>query len=374
MRDRSNRVGIARTAGGLRLRRLLTVLAATMVAGSVAGASEATRTLRAELSGPDLQNFGVDNLAGTMRIHPSAEDGKVVVVATIHAQSDELANAMRLERVAGAGSALLRVRYPSDIHTIRYREPNREGEGLDFFSHTTLDYDGRRYRVAPGHGKRLWADLDIEVPARVGSAHFRNLVGLIQAEGVEGRLGFEVASADLELKRLGGELSLEGSSGDTRAEDIHGKWQSEFSSGDLELTRFRGEEFRFKTSSGDVRGSEIQADRVAADTSSGDVSLRRADVVDFDAESSSGDVRLDVDGTRLQEVRAHTSSGDVTLRLPRDASFEADAEQSSGDMSVGFSDGSSTLKHDKLVAYRRGGGATRIRVETSSGDLSISPN
>jgi hypothetical protein len=162
---------------------------------------------------------------------------------------------------------------------------------------------------------------------------------------------------------------LEGSSGDTRAEDIRGRWTSEFSSGDLELTGFRGEEIRFKTSSGDVRGNEIQANRVESDTSSGDVSLRRADVEDFSAESSSGDVRLEVEGGRLQAVRAHTSSGDVTLGLPRDASFEADADQSSGDMSVGFTDGSSTLRHDKVVAYRRGEGATRIRVETSSGDL-----
>jgi hypothetical protein len=343
----------------------------------IAGASDATRTLRAEISGADLQNFAVENLAGTMRIRSSAAEEKVVVVATIHAQSDELANAVRLERVAGvASSGTLRVRYPADVRTIRYREPHSEGEGLDIFSfsHSTLDYDGRSYRVAPGHGKRLWADLEVQVPAKVGRAHFRNLVGLIDADGVEGSLRFEVASADLELKRLAGDLVLEGSSGDTRAEDIRGRWTSEFSSGDLELTGFRGEEIRFKTSSGDVRGNEIQANRVESDTSSGDVSLRRADVEDFSAESSSGDVRLEVEGGRLQAVRAHTSSGDVTLGLPRDASFEADADQSSGDMSVGFTDGSSTLRHDKVVAYRRGEGATRIRVETSSGDLSIYPN
>ena len=375
MRHPSNRAGRGRAAAGPRARRLLALLAAALVAARIAGASEATRTLRAEISGADLQNFAVENLAGTMRIRSSAAEEKVVVVATIHAQSDELANAVRLERVAGvAGSGILRVRYPVDVRTIRYREPHSEGEGLDIFSHSTLDYDGRSYWVAPGHGKRLWADLEVQVPAKVGRAHFRNLVGLIDADGVEGSLRFEVASADLELKRLAGDLALEGSSGDTRAEDIRGRWTSEFSSGDLELTGFRGEEIRFKTSSGDVRGNEIQANRVESDTSSGDVSLRRADVEDFSAESSSGDVRLEVEGARLQAVRAHTSSGDVTLGLPRDASFEADADQSSGDMSVGFTDGSSTLRHDKVVAYRRGEGATRIRVETSSGDLSIYPN
>ena len=43
-------------------------------------------------------------------------------------------------------------------------------------------------------------------------------------------------------------------------------------------------------------------------------------------------------------------------------------------MEVGFSDGASTLRHDKVVAYKRGTGALRIRVETSSGDISILPH
>ena len=78
-------------------------------------------------------------------------------------------------------------------------------------------------------------------------------------------------------------------------------------------------------------------------------------------------------GSRLGEVRAHTSSGNITLLLPRDASFDAAADQSSGDTEVRFSGGTATRRHDKLVAYRRGTDGTRIRLETSSGDVEISP-
>jgi hypothetical protein len=359
--------------------KMLALAAAAVLLPAAALAADATRTLRAELTASEIESFSVENLAGTMRIGPSADPSaaKVTVVATVVAQSEELAAGVKLEKVPGAkGPVGLRVRYPEGVRTVRYRAPHERGEGvaLDFFSSTTLDYDGRTYRVAPGHGKRVWVDLEVRVPARLEHAFFRNLAGLIEAEGVEGSLSFDVASADLDLRRLAGALTLEGSSGDIRAEDIRGTWRSEFSSGDCRLERFDGEAISWKTSSGDVHGRGLRAARIAIDTSSGDVSLRGADVEELSGESSSGDLRVDVEGSRLRTIRAHTSSGDVTLRLPPDASFDAAADQSSGDMRIGFSDGASTLRHEKLVAYRRGSAAARIRVETSSGDVNILPN
>lgn len=369
--DRSGRGAAARASGVL--------LAAAMLLPAAGARSEETRTLSAELSGVDVENFAVENLAGTLRIVPATDAAgqKVAVVATVHAESAELASGVRLERVPEGGAAVLRVRYPDGVRTIRYREPRSKDDisiTLDLFSSNHVDYDGRSYRIASGHGKKVWADVEVRVPARVGHARFRNLVGLVEAEGFEGKLRFEVSTADLRLRRLSGDLSLTGSSADTRAEEIHGAWSSEFSSGDCDLEGFEGESISFRTASGDVRGGALKAAHIRVNTSSGDVSLRRADVEDFTAETSSGDVRLQVEGTRLRQFRAHTSSGDVALRLPSDASFEAVADQSSGDMNVGFSGGDSTIRRDKLVAYRRGDGAARIRVETSSGDLWISPN
>jgi hypothetical protein len=350
-----------------------------LLCGAVAlGAAEVTRTLKVELSGADLANFSVENLAGTMRVL-AGEDGAVVVVATVHAETQALADGVRLERVAGeGGAAALRVRYPENVSRIRYRPPVDDDTvqiSLEFlsFSSSTYHYDGRTYRVSPGHGKRLWADLEVRVPAHVARARFQNLAGLVEAESVEGGLRFDVASADLRLRHLAGEIAANGSSGDTHASEIRGRWESHFSSGDCLLDHFDGDSVSFRTSSGDVHASGLRARLARTQTSSGDVLLRQADLEEFRGDASSGDLVVEAEDDRLKVFNAETSSGDVVLRLPAGAAFDAAAEQSSGDMKVTFSGGTETRRRDKLVAYRRGTGGTRIRVDTSSGDLVISP-
>ncbi|HTO76918.1 MAG TPA: DUF4097 family beta strand repeat-containing protein [Thermoanaerobaculia bacterium] len=346
-----------------------------LAAAPTARAADVTRKLEARLSGTDVAAFAVENLAGTMRIEPGP-DGEVSVEATVHADDDSLARGMRLERIAAESTPTLRVRYPDGVTTIRYRAPHDgddHGFSLLIFDGSHYDYDGHRYRVSSGHGKRLWADLVVRVPAHLTRARFRDLAGLVDAQGFEGAVRFEVASADLALRRLGGDLTLSGSSGDTRASDIRGRWKSDFSSGDCELDGFDGDALTFDTSSGDVRVHGAKAARIAVETSSGDASFRSADVEEFQGHSSSGDFLLEQTTERLKNVRVHTSSGDVRLRLPREASFQADADQSSGDMSVAFHDGSSTMRRHKLVGFQRGEGGANIRVETSSGDLTIAP-
>lgn len=339
-------------------------------------AADTVRTLKAELSGPDAAHFAVDNLVGTMRI--SAGSGAAVtVVATVYAESAELADAVRLERVAGeGGAAALRVRYPYDkVSTFRYRAPSDDGDLVGAWaSSSDYDYDGHHVRVSRGRGKWLHADLEIQVPAGRLRAGFRNLEGLLEADGLQGQLHFEVSSADMRLLRLDGDIELDGSSGDVRARDIKGNWKSDFSSGDTDLDGFEGGSLSFEASSGDIVLRSVRAKKADFDTSSGDVRLVDANLEEFSAKATSGDVALQAVGSGLKQVRITTSSGDVHLRLPAAAAFEVDADQSSGDMVVGFSDGESVNRHENLVGYRHGAGGARIRVKTSSGDLTISPS
>jgi hypothetical protein len=367
------------------MRSLATLAAISLAAGgmllpaSPLPAEEVTKTLKAELSGADLSDFTVENLAGTMRIVPGAE-GSVAVVATVHAETQALADGMRFERVPGeGGGAALRVRYPDGVRTIRYREPVDEDTvqislGFLFFSANSYHYDGHTYRISTGHGKRIWADLEVQVPARLTNARFRNLAGLLEASDLEGSMRFNVASADLRLTNLNGNISLFGSSGDTHASQIRGSWKSEFSSGDCTIDHFEGDTFSFNASSGDLRARRVKARLVEVDTSSGDASILEADIEGFHGEASSGDLRLEVQGANLKDFSARTSSGDVALRLPREASFDATADQSSGDMEVRFQGGSETRRHEKLVAYRKGQGGPRIRVGTSSGNFEVTPH
>ena len=339
-------------------------------------ADDTVRTLKAEISEPDAAHFAVENLLGTMRISVGS-GAAVTVVATVYAESPELADAVRLERMAGqGGAATLRVRYPYDkVSTFRYREPSDRGDSGfgGWASSSDYDYDGHRVRVSRGRGKRLYADVEIQVPAGRLNAGFRNLAGLVEAEGLRGQVRFGVGSADLRLRRLDGDFELDGSSGDVRARDIKGSWKSDFSSGDTDLDGFEGESLSFQASSGDIVLRSIRAKRADFDTSSGDVRLLDADLEEFSAKATSGDVAFSAAGSALKQVRITTSSGDVSLHLPSNAAFEIDASQSSGEMEVGFSDGTAVRHRATLVGYRRGTGGARIHVRTSSGDLSVFP-
>lgn len=340
--------------------------------------AEAERALRVQLPAASTRPFAVENLLGSMRVTSGSADA-VVVVATVHAEDDALASAVRLEEVRGDdGVRTIRVRYPSTPRVLRYprraRHGGHEWNGFLFFGDANSErYDGHRYRVSPHRGTLLYADVEIQVPARVAEAVFLERVGELQAEGLEGKLSFRVSSADLRLDRLRGDVDVSGSSGDIRASNISGAWRSHFSSGDCALERFEGSSAAFHTSSGDVVVRGLVADRLSIETSSGDAHIRDGDVRELDAEASSGDLSFDSAGQRLARATVHSSSGDVQLALAADASFHAEADQSSGDMRVRFEDGERRYRRRELVSFRRGTGGADIRVRTSSGDFTIDP-
>ena len=341
--------------------------------------AEATRTLHARIAGAANREFAVENLLGSMRVTAGAGD-EVVVTATVHAESDELASAVRLEEVRGEhGIPTIRVRYPATRRALRYDDPEDRHDHdhwprfLSFGNFDGTRYDGRTYRVSTHHGELLYADVEVRVPPRLAAATFRELVGRLEADGLQGRLAFRVNSADIRITRLRGEIDLAGSSGDTRASDISGSWRSDFSSGDCEITGLQGASATFKTSSGDVRARSIAADRVSVDTSSGDYTFQDADFREVETDASSGDLVIESLGKRLERMRVESSSGDIRLTLPEDASFRAEADQSSGEMRVDFSDGERGYRREELVTYRRGTGGADIRASTSSGDFTIVP-
>ena len=363
----------------MRSRTLRFLGIAVLAASAPFARAEVTKSLRAHLAGAAGREFAVENLLGTMHVTAgSPGGGDVVVVATIHAETDELAAAVRLEEVRGErGVPTLRVRYPATRRTLRYFDPEDRHDDwprfLSFGDSTATRYDGRTYHVSARSGELLYADVEVRVPPRLAAATFREMAGRLEAEGLQGKLAFRVNTADVRLTRLRGEIDLAGSSGDTRASDISGSWRSDFSSGDCEVNRLEGASATFRTSSGDVRARSLVADRVSVETSSGDYTFQDTDVHEIQTESSSGDLTIDARGNRLERVRVESSSGDVQLTLPGDASFHAEADQSSGDMRVGFDDGQRGYRREELVSFRRGTGGADIRVSTSSGDFTIVP-
>lgn len=354
--------------------RLVLCGATALLAARVAS-GEVEKTLRAEIPDASRTSFVIENLAGRMRVVAGGGES-ATVVATVHAENDALANAVRIERTGGGSvAATLHIVYPEGERTLRY--PNRRGdhgwEWTLFSIGEAHEYQNRTFHVSRSRGRLLFVDLEIRVPARVAAARFRNLIGEVDAEGLDGKLAFDVESADLRLARLQGETAVRGTSGDMRVSDISGGWSSHFTSGDCNLSGFRGDSFTFEATSGDLDASQIEAARVRLRTTSGDVHLQDADIQELDAQATSGDIEIDQRTGRLARAGVEASSGDVLLRLPADASFRLEPRVSSGSVDVGFRDLVSERidRHDAV--YRHGNGGAQLRVRTSSGNITVRP-
>jgi Putative adhesin len=323
--------------------RLLSALVCVSLPAMAPAAAEVTRTLRVELPAGSSGPFAIENLAGSMKV-VRGSGAAVVAIATVHAEDQSLADAMRFEEVrGGVERPTWRVRYPLDRQdTLRYP------------GGTTTKYDGHRVSVSSGSGVLLYADVEIQVPARRVEAHFRNVVGPLRAEGIEGTLRFDTDGGDVKLDGVRGEVRADTGSGDVKVTGGEGSLTCDTGSGDCDISGFHGEQVVCDVGSGHVRALEI-------------------DVEEFDADTGSGNVELAVSGGRLARVSADTGSGDVTLRLGPDASFEALADQGSGDITNRYADAQPILKHKELIGYRRGDGRIRITVDTGSGDFTIEP-
>jgi hypothetical protein len=340
------------------------VLAAVAMVATCTAFAETTRTVRATLTGDATASFAIENLAGTMTV--IAVDGDTVeAVATVHAEDAELADGVTFEQVrAHSGRQTLRLIYPVDRHRT-FRFP---GGGS-----SNVEYGDRKVKVSSRSGVLLWADVEVRVPRRVGDAAFYNLVGTLTAEGLEGTVRLDGASADIVARRLGGRVVADTGSGDVRAESVAGSFTCDTGSGDCIVAGFDGDDLSCDTGSGDVTARDVKARRVRADTGSGHVRVENADIEDFSGDTGSGDVLLQVVGNRLRRAAADTGSGDFTVHLPADASFELRADVGSGDIVSRFADAQAIVRGREVVGYKRGAGAIRIDADLGSGDVVVAP-
>jgi hypothetical protein len=351
---------------------VLAALVALVLSTSLASA-EVTKTLRAEMDAPSGL-YAVENLAGTMKVVPGASPN-VVAVATVHAENEEMLGTVRLDEVRGKrGEPVLRVEYPLDRHKT-YRYP-RNASGHSFLfggsSNSTVEYAGKKVKVSSSEGVLLWVDVEVQVPAGHEGA-FRNAVGAIRAHGLDGKLTFDGASADVFVETARGDIRVDTGSGDVKAEDLEGSLDCDTGSGDISVERFHGDSLAFDTGSGNVDVKEATAHKLRADTGSGDIHVRATGLDSFDADTGSGDISLDARDGALVTVRAETGSGDVTLVLGPQASFEVTTDQGSGDLVSRYDDAKPILSGRELVGYRRGDAKAKIHVETGSGDVVVEP-
>lgn len=345
------------------LRRTLAIALTALLFAAVSF-GEATRSLRVTLAGDPAAPFSVENLAGKMTL--VAGDGDTVVaVATVHAESDSLAAAVRFEQVTGKdGEPALRVRYPLERHsTIRYPSGGR----------STVDFDGHRVTVSSHSGVMVYVDVEVRVPRRALSANFRNYVGSLAAEGVSGKILLDTASGDIVARSLDGTVKADSGSGEVHGEQLKGSFTCDTGSGGCQVDGFEGEALTLDSGSGFIRVRNAKATRIHADSGSGGIRIAQADAEEFVGDSGSGTIEFEGTGARLRRIKGGTGSGDIVLRLPDASSFELVADQGSGDLTCGFKDAQPIVKKRTVVGYRLGDGRIRIDLDTGSGDVSIVP-
>ncbi len=330
------------------------LLASITLVPALSATAEVTRTLRTELTAAEAAHFSVENLVGSIRVTPGPGPS-VVVVATVFAETQALADTLSFERRTWEdGAPVVRLSWPIAAHR-EYRHPGSPGR-------TSLSYaeDGStngaglsRVRVSRDHGVLLYADLQVEVPRRELHAAFYNRVGPVRASGVAGALRFDTAGGDISLDHVSGDVLADSGSGDVVAEAISGSFRCDTGSGNCEVLGFQG-------------------DRLSLDTGSGNLHLRDVKARVIEADTGSGNVEAELG--RIERLRADTGSGDVRLRLPRDLSFELRADTGSGEVESRFPDSEPILRRREVVGFRRGDGAARIDVDTGSGDVSVEPH
>jgi len=364
------------------MRRSLFVLSVMFVALLLVGplsAAETTRTIRAELPENASDLFGIENLAGSIIIRPGS-GSRVVAVATVHAESTELAEAIRIEQVDGGnGRPTLRVIYPLDEHrTIRY--PGGSANSGGFLARlfggnnqTRTRYAGRRVTVSSDDGVLLYADLEIEIPAGSVDATFSNAASPMRASELEGKLAFSTGAGDVHLERAHGEMAVDTGSGDVTISRSEGRISCDTGSGHCAVREFHGESLSADTGSGDINVRSAVVDRISVDTGSGDIKLVDCDIEQLDADTGSGDIDLAARGDRLSRIIADTGSGNVSLRLGPEASFEVRASQGSGDLINRYEDARAIVDGREVIGYSRGDARIRITVDTGSGDVLIEP-
>jgi hypothetical protein len=338
--------------------------------------AEVTKTLTLELAGDPSAPFAVENLAGAMRVVPGSGSG-VSATATVHAESEDILGLVRFEQVVGArGVRTLRVRYPVQKYT-SYRYPQKKGESLLSrlfdWSSSDSDYDGVSVHVAAGSGVLLYADVEIQVPAKALDGTFRNRVGSLSGRGLEGRTHFELGEGNIALEQMGGDTRAETGAGNVNAHGLSGSFRCDTGSGECVVADFKGGSLLLDTGSGRVRASSASAGLIEASTGSGSVELSDIDAESIKGDTGSGSLDIDNRGRRLKSVKFDTGSGDVTLRLEPTSGFRARASLGSGQIKCRFTDARPVMDDDEIVGYDRGDGRIEIKVDAGSGSVLLEP-
>ena len=179
----------------------------------------------------------------------------------------------------------------------------------------------------------------------------------------------KAASAEVDIDDLATEaLCVSTASGDMRIICEAASIQLDSASGGIQLEQMgSAASVDVDTASGRIDATLDHAEEAQFESASGDIHLAAASVETLSVKSASGDVDCALASTP-SICELHAASGEVALGLPEDADFTAEVRTTSGDFESDFA-----LRRDG-GSYVCGSGDAHVRIETTSGDVSIRPN
>lgn len=357
---RGNRLGLAVLG--------LTVVLCAALAGSAHAGHKVEREHRRTVAVTDHTAVTVSNPRGKTVIVGREGATEVVIIATkiAKAQDKEMAEEI-----------LARLHYEV-----------REKDGIIVVRTVTDGMDDGRSLLSALLGRKQLACIDyaIEVPQSF-SVETATTSGDVRVSNVRGPAAVSATSGAIELREIEGEVTVALTSGRIEARDVGGNLMVAASSGDVIVENVGGS-FTMHATSGSARVLRVAGDTEIVLVSGsfelkgclGDVTFRTssgdAEIVDvggnINAVTSSGDIDVMILPIEGKNFMLSSSSGNIGVfyLTPEDYGFFLDVSTASGSI-----EGDMDIKVDKISRRELrgvvGSGASKIMIETASGDVSI---
>jgi DUF4097 and DUF4098 domain-containing protein YvlB len=195
-----------------------------------------------------------------------------------------------------------------------------------------------------------WTDVlfNIKVPKNY-NLKLNTSGGNIEIENVKGKIEGETSGGNIELSELESDTKMSTSGGNVKIKNCSGSYDIETSGGNMYADKVVGP-IKFETSGGNIDITDSDG-KIYASTSGGNVEVALLDNKGIDLSTSGGSIRVKVPVTISAEVDAEASGGDVSCDL----------------------EFSGKIKDGRMRAKIKGGG-NPIKLETSGGDIIITPN
>lgn len=216
------------------------------------------------------------------------------------------------------------------------------------------------------------SQLTIQVPKTV-QLDAETISADIQIDATQGELELNTVSGNITANTLSGETELQTVSGDITAKNLEGKITLDTVSGTIKDTDSQGE-VRYRLVSGDLN-SLSKAEKITIQQVSGEVDATLPQTVSLRLKSVSGDSKISIDKA-LSKGDFESVSGNIQLIFASTpaANFDIDGGPS-GDISNGLTQDAPTKQKyvpGERLSFQIGSGAASVKMNTISGDLSLS--